>query len=66
MVEGGHTPQYYDNEVRTFTNVYFAPHNKEDLIRRILYDIAQADFPGKKKDFEGIVEQLQNIRGKQW
>ena len=67
-VVGGHTPQYYDNlekqGVQTFSNVYFAPHNKEDLIRRILYDIAQADFPGKKKDFGKIVDSLQKIRGK--
>ena len=56
---------FYDNlEAQVFNRVYFAPHNKEELIRRILYDIAQADFP--KKDFEKIVKSLQKIRGKQW
>jgi len=48
-------------ETRTFTNVYFASHNKEELIRRMLYDIAQADFPSKKKDFEYVGKYLRNL-----
>ena len=45
---------------RIIERVYIKPQNKEDLIKRILFDISQSDFD--KEEFLPVVELLQNIR----
>ena len=47
-------------KTRIVERVYTKPQGKEDLIKRILFDISQADFD--KEEFVPVVELLKKIR----
>ena len=59
--------KYYENFKvdklpRILERVYIASSTKEDLIKRIFFDISQVDFD--KKQFDPVIKILQKIRDK--
>ena len=51
---------FADDEARILERVYMKSFTKEDLIKRIFFDISQADFD--KKEFDSVIKILQEIR----